>query len=308
MSEVRIARPTVAQIASELKSLRGYDGLKHHKLADKKHILNLDAVHADAAKRDMADDPQTIAYTLICCVLLNQPGLIPESSRFFVATELNLTGISDEYEVRKSAVINSWGRENRYYRAVERSAYDDVAVVLVQLQGSPCHTDSLAARAEARQKALQSLRDDAFAAMVTTLLKELALADSPDDIEEISRRVLAALGGARVAMSQLGIVPDESGPTLPFVARVLHRILKWEYTVWSGSFPEDTLDHAELEMVFGTYEYQSGFTRVTEFREDSRLLPSLDLVGRVIAQIDQSGRWSEVFGPEGLYEPARVDA
>lgn len=308
MSEVRTARPTVAQIAGELKSLRGYDGLKYHKLADKKNILSLDAVIADATKRGMLDDLPAVALTLIACVLLNQPGLVPEHSRFFVATELNLTGISDEYEVRKSAVINSWSRENRYYRNAELSAYEDVAVVLVQLQGSPCSADSAAARAEARQKALQALRDDAFASMVTSLLRELALADSPEQVEEISRRVLASLEGARRALRQSGYEPAAPVTATRVVAHILSMVLTREYSRWKGYFSEDTLYFAELGMVLGIHEHEGALTRVVEFRDDSRMLPSLDLLGRVIADIDRTKRWPVVLAPDSTRESAPVGA
>jgi hypothetical protein len=306
VSELRTARSTVEQVSAELRSLRGYDGLKRYKLVSKKHLLRLDAVIADAVKRKMTDDLPTVAYSLLECVLLNQPGLIPESSRFFVATELNLTGISDEYDVRKSTVINSWGRENRYYRTAERSAYDDVAVVLIRLEGSPCSVDPTAARAEGRQKALQALRDDAFATMMTSLLKELALADSPEQVEEISRRVLASLEGARRALRRLDYEPANPVTATRVVAHILSMVLNREYSHWKGYFSEDTLYFAEVSMVLGVYEHEGALTRVVEFRDDSRMTASLDLLGRVIADIDKAERWPAVLAPDSTRESAPV--
>jgi hypothetical protein len=296
----------VPLIAGELKSLRGYDGMKYHKLVDKQHILSLEAVIADATKRDLMDDLPAVAWALIGCVLKNQPGLIPEQSRFFVATELNVEGISDEYEVRKSMIINSWGRENRYYRNAELAAYQDVAVVLLQLKGSPCSADAAAAKAEARQKALQALRDSAFATMVTSLLKELALADSPEQIEEVSRRVLAKLEGARAALRRSGYEPPVPLTAIGVVAHILSMVLRREYPRFKGYFSEDTFFIEEVGMALGVYERDGELIRVVEFLEDSRMLPSLDLLGRVIAEIDRSQRWPAVLAPDSSRESTPV--
>lgn len=295
MSEV-LSPPTVRQVSSDLKALRRGVGLTVARLREKQHILRLPAVLADAEQEGRQDDLAAVAHALIECVLTKST-LVPPALRHFVAIELNLEEFDDVYEHRKSIVINEWlGR--RDYRRSEEDAYERVALTLTMLDRSPCNPSPAAAQVEARARLLREAMKDHAQSAAVHLLELYGMADSVEEIEEISRRLFESLPGARTALRRSSYQPSAPVTHRQVVGHVLNSVLTTDYHLWKVVSPDDVMDGRELRTALGLIDVAGVESDARDkLRTDSRFLASLRLLGLVLAQVERSNEWPRVLAP-----------
>ena len=298
-------RPKVKDVFDDLKALRKGRGITVDRLRDKQHILRLTAVLADAKARGQEDDLAPVAFALIDCVLTKST-VIPEKSRSIVAMEINIDESEDpDYTERKKDILVKWNLFGVDYRNVEREAYTRVAMSMVALDRSPCSPSPEAAAVEARFRKLREFVNDQQKMAIALLSEHYGKAESIEEAEDISRRLLEALPSARAALRRIGYQPSRPFTAREVVDHLFAAVLANEYGLWKNVSPNDVMNALEVRVGLGYFDVpDSERGSQASYRADGRWVDSLRLLGMVVSEVEAADDWPRVLAPGDSREPS----